>query len=130
MKAIRMMTKDANMDDKKSTENPQADNTQSSLPAPNPFQTVNNVTEETKTEQKVWGQPSGTVFTEPPPEQKPDPNTSKSQKKEQTSVKAEEPKEVVQKDNSEEINAKDGSQQSGRRNFKRKIKGKKRRGKK
>ena len=121
------------MGNKKSTEKPQTDqahNTQPFSAAPNPFQTVNNVTEETKTEQKVWGQPSGTVFTEPPPEQKPDPNTSKSQKKEQTSVKAEEPKEVVQKDNSEEINAKDGSQQSGRRNFKRKIKGKKRRGKK
>jgi len=47
MKAIRMMTKDANMDDKESTGNPQTDqeahNTQH-LPAPNPHPTVNNGT--------------------------------------------------------------------------------------
>ena len=47
MKAIRMMTKDANMGDKKLTGNPQTDqeahNTQH-LPAPNPHPTVNNGT--------------------------------------------------------------------------------------
>lgn len=119
MKAIRMI-KNKNMGNKKSTEKPQTDqahNTQPFSAAPNPFQTVNNVTEGTETEQKDSFQsefPNTELYQEIWP-------GSKSQKKEQTGGKVEEQK-MVQSGGGKKINKGNASQQQGQVSTKKRIK--------